>query len=158
MKTLQHTSRAIDQLGATDNEGKNKKLETRLGGIYALERIAVDYLAMESSPGKDYSTVMEVLAAYVRENTTQVDRNSKEPSKQRRTSFVVDVEDPPKRTKGRSSRVLPLTSKRSWMYSDARKLAHPRNSVLASIFMKPTSEEQTSVEPTSKMPMSAPSS
>ena len=55
-------TRAIDQLGATD-EGKNKKLELRLGGIYALERIAQDSLAMENSPGRDYSTVMEVLSA-----------------------------------------------------------------------------------------------
>jgi uncharacterized protein YjbI with pentapeptide repeats len=58
-------TRAIDQLGATDNEGKNKKLEIRLGGIYALERIARD------SPERDYSTVMQVLTAYVRENTAQ---------------------------------------------------------------------------------------
>src|SRR5215216_7905270 len=55
-------TRAIDQLGATDNEGKNKKLSIRLGGIYALERTAWD------SPERDYSTVMEVLTAYVREN------------------------------------------------------------------------------------------
>src|ERR671912_1745998 len=58
-------TRAIDQLGATDSEGKNKKLEIRLGGIYALERIARD------SPERDYSTVMEVLTAFVRENTPQ---------------------------------------------------------------------------------------
>jgi Pentapeptide repeats (8 copies) len=58
-------TRAIDQLGATDSEGKNKKLEIRLGGIYALERIAWD------SPERDNSTVMEVLTAYVRENTPQ---------------------------------------------------------------------------------------
>ena len=32
-------TRAIDQLGATDEEG-NKLFEIRLGGIYALERIA----------------------------------------------------------------------------------------------------------------------
>ena len=63
-------TRAIDQLGATDDKGE-KKLEIRLGGIYALERIAWDSLAMETSPGRDYSTVMEVLTAYVRENTTQ---------------------------------------------------------------------------------------
>jgi hypothetical protein len=63
-------TRAIDQLGATDDKGE-KKLEIRLGGIYALERIAVDSLAMENSPGRDYSTVMEVLTAYVRENTPQ---------------------------------------------------------------------------------------
>jgi Pentapeptide repeats (8 copies) len=54
-------SRAIEQLGAMDDEGK-KRLGMRLGGIYALERIAT------YSPEKYYSTVMEVLAAYVREN------------------------------------------------------------------------------------------
>lgn len=54
-------TRAIDQLGATADDGK-PKLEIRLGGIYALERIARD------SPERDYSTVMEVLTAYVREN------------------------------------------------------------------------------------------
>jgi uncharacterized protein YjbI with pentapeptide repeats len=48
-------TRAIDQL---DSE----KLEIRLGGIYALERIAND------SPERDYSTIMEVLTAYLREN------------------------------------------------------------------------------------------
>src|SRR5215204_2980857 len=49
-------TQAIDQLGATDDKGK-RKLEIRLGGIYALERIARD------SPKRDYSTVMEVLTA-----------------------------------------------------------------------------------------------
>jgi len=63
-------TRAIDQLGAADDKGR-KKLEIRLGGIYALERIARDSLAMEHYPGRDYSTVMEVLTAYVRENTHQ---------------------------------------------------------------------------------------
>jgi len=47
-------TKAIGQLG--DN-----KLEIRLGGIYALERIAKD------SP-KDHWSIMEVLTAYVREN------------------------------------------------------------------------------------------
>ena len=55
-------TRAIDQLGATDEKGK--KLETRLGGIYALERID------KESPDRAYhGTVMEVLTAYVRENS-----------------------------------------------------------------------------------------
>src|SRR5215208_2491560 len=64
-------TRAIDQLGATVETTGKPKLEIRLGGIYALERIVWDSLAMENSPGRDYSTVMEVLTAYVRENTTQ---------------------------------------------------------------------------------------
>src|SRR5215208_3696592 len=58
-------TRAIDQLGATDETTRKPRLEIRLGGIYALERIAWD------SPERDYSTVMEVLTAYVRENTPQ---------------------------------------------------------------------------------------
>ena len=47
-------ARAIGQLGDT-------KLEVRLGGIYALERIARDST-------RDHWTIMEVLTAYVREN------------------------------------------------------------------------------------------
>jgi hypothetical protein len=53
-------TRAIDQLGATDDDG-NKLFEIRLGGIYALERIA-----RESK--EDYWPIMEILTAYVRQN------------------------------------------------------------------------------------------
>src|SRR5215212_7701039 len=50
-------TRAIDQLGS-------EKLEIRLGGIYALERID------KETPERAYhGTVMEVLTAYVRENS-----------------------------------------------------------------------------------------
>ena len=62
-RTSQITNRytqAITQLGADRDGGPN--LEVRLGGIYALERIAKD-----SPP--DHWTVMEVLAAYIRENS-----------------------------------------------------------------------------------------
>lgn len=48
-------TRAIDQIG------NDKPLEVRLGGIYALERIARD-------SRDDHRQVMEVLTAYVREN------------------------------------------------------------------------------------------
>jgi len=58
-------TRAIDQLGATDETTGTPRLEIHLGGIYALERIALD------SPERDYSAVMEVLTAYVRENTSK---------------------------------------------------------------------------------------
>jgi Pentapeptide repeats (8 copies) len=55
-------TRAVDQLGARDENG-NPLLEIRLGGIYALERIA------KESPERAYhGTVMEVLTAYVRTN------------------------------------------------------------------------------------------
>ncbi len=48
-------TRAIEQLGKKD------QLEVRLGGIYALERIARD-------SERDHWPIMEVLTAYVREN------------------------------------------------------------------------------------------
>jgi hypothetical protein len=64
-------TRAIDQLGDTDDNG-NPRLEIRIGGIYALERIAID------SPERDYSTVMEVLTAYVRGNARRSFGKSKE--------------------------------------------------------------------------------
>jgi hypothetical protein len=53
-------TRAIDQLGAVHENGK-RKLEVRLGGTYAAERIA-----RESE--KDHWPIMEILTAYVREN------------------------------------------------------------------------------------------
>jgi hypothetical protein len=55
-------TKAIDQLGAVETgpDGKPKiNLEVRLGGIYALERIARD------SP-RDHWTIIEVLSTYVR--------------------------------------------------------------------------------------------
>jgi uncharacterized protein YjbI with pentapeptide repeats len=57
-------SQAINQLGA-EKDGK-PNLEVRLGGIYALERIARD------SP-RDHWTIMEILTAYVRENVPGVE-------------------------------------------------------------------------------------
>lgn len=56
-------TRAIDQLG-------NKKIEIRLGGIYALERISKE-------SDKDYWPIMEVLTAYVR-NHSGIDSSSNE--------------------------------------------------------------------------------
>jgi hypothetical protein len=61
-------TKAIEQLGAVLPGAKDEKsgglllnLPVRLGGIYALERIALD------SP-KDRATIMEVLSAYIRDN------------------------------------------------------------------------------------------
>jgi hypothetical protein len=53
-------TRAIDQLGKTDDKG-DKLFEIRLGGIYALERIARDSEV-------DHWPIMEVLSAYVRQH------------------------------------------------------------------------------------------
>jgi hypothetical protein len=59
-------TKAIDQLGALDGDGK-PKLEIRLGGIYALERIARD-------SERDHGPIMEVLTAYVREHAPKKER------------------------------------------------------------------------------------
>jgi hypothetical protein len=53
-------TKAIEQLGKLDGDKPN--IEIRLGAIYALERIAHD------SP-RDHWTIMEVLTAYVRQNS-----------------------------------------------------------------------------------------
>lgn len=54
-------TKAIEQLGATDDKGQ-PRLEIRLGGIYALERLA------RESKDREYWTIIEVLTAYVRQN------------------------------------------------------------------------------------------
>ena len=69
-------TRAIDQLGKTEDEtkdrtGKNSGTEQqrflaiRLGGIYALERIAKD-------SDRDHATIMEVLTAFVRQHSSWI--------------------------------------------------------------------------------------
>ena len=87
-------TRAIDQLGASDENG-NPRLEIRLGGIYALERIAGDSLAMENYPGRDHGTVMEVLTAYVRENTQRTpsaDEGEKQPAQPEAAHPSADIQ------------------------------------------------------------------
>jgi hypothetical protein len=62
-------TRAIDQIGS-ENDDKTPKIETRIGGIYALERIARDSLADQEDPNarQNQKVVMEILTAYVRQN------------------------------------------------------------------------------------------
>lgn len=60
-------TRAIEQLGSD-------KMEIRLGGIYALERIAND-------SDKDYWPIMETLTAYVRENAPWREQAQEAPEK-----------------------------------------------------------------------------
>jgi len=56
-------TRAVDQLG-------NDKVEIRLGGIYALERIA-------NESDKDYWQIMEILTNFVRINSPVIDWDNK---------------------------------------------------------------------------------
>jgi hypothetical protein len=60
-------TKAIEQLGAINQAG-TQKLEVRLGGIYALARIAGD-------SAKDHWPIMEVLTAYIRENAPWPPKN-----------------------------------------------------------------------------------
>jgi uncharacterized protein YjbI with pentapeptide repeats len=73
-------SRAVDQLAS-------EKLEARLGGVYALERIAKD-------SEDDHRTMVEVLAAFVREES----RREADQDKQRSTGELGEM-----RSSGRTS-------------------------------------------------------
>ncbi len=59
-------TKAIEQLGSD-------KLDVRLGGIYALERIAVD-------SARDHPTVVEVLSAFVRERSHPAPTTAPDPT------------------------------------------------------------------------------
>ncbi len=66
-------SKAVEQLGAektvkrADGEEPKPNIEVRLGGLLSLERIAQDSTAYDK--GRDHVRVMEILCAYVRENS-----------------------------------------------------------------------------------------
>jgi hypothetical protein len=85
-------SKAIEQLGSD-------KLEVRLGGVYALERIS------QESP-QDYWTVMENLTAFVRERTCRDEAERTSPDLEQRVSrrayFLWLEAGRPARRKGRS--------------------------------------------------------
>lgn len=81
-------TKAIEQLGAADDKG-NPRLEIRLGGIYALERLARD------SEYQDHWSIMEVLTAYVRENAPFVEAPeevSDSEGKPRRRTPRIDIQ------------------------------------------------------------------
>jgi uncharacterized protein YjbI with pentapeptide repeats len=70
VRTHERFARAIEQLAGERSDG-SARTETRLGGIYALERLLAD-------SEREYWPVMEVLTAYVRENAalTAADRGT----------------------------------------------------------------------------------
>jgi len=77
-------SRAIEQLGAVDNKGE-PNLELRLGGLYALEKVA--------KANEDYHPqIMEVLCAYVRMHCPKkIDNKKNDPKPEKNDS---DIESP----------------------------------------------------------------
>src|SRR5215217_5218865 len=92
-------TRTIDQLGS-------EKLEIRLGGIYALERIAKD------SSEKDYSTVMEVLTAYVRQNSSTPFKETNETTDLKEPRKDLRKEDPRKELRADIKAVLVVVGRR----------------------------------------------
>jgi uncharacterized protein YjbI with pentapeptide repeats len=76
-------TRAIGQLGATDQSG-NPATEIRLGGIYALERIANESV-------KDYWPIMEILTAYVRKNSSFDSRLKEKPIESKAVAKVIQL-------------------------------------------------------------------
>jgi len=75
--TARFTS-AVEQLG-------NEKLEVRLGAIYALERLSKD-------SDTDYSTIMELLTAYVRERSSRKKSNESEVEHQVRLNSPIGID------------------------------------------------------------------
>jgi uncharacterized protein YjbI with pentapeptide repeats len=71
-------TKAIEQLGSD-------KLDVRLGGIYALERIAAD-------SERDHPTVVEVLSAFVREHSDPKAAQLATPEAAGRTGLPTDVQ------------------------------------------------------------------
>jgi uncharacterized protein YjbI with pentapeptide repeats len=60
LKTHERFAQAVEHLGSERGDG-SARTEARLGGIYALEQLAIE-------SDREYWPVMEVLTAYVREN------------------------------------------------------------------------------------------
>ena len=79
-------TKAIEQLGAVKDKGE-KKLEVRLGGIYALERIAND-------SERDHWPIMEVLCTYVRENARAPSRGENPPSEVQKPTNPTKDDEP----------------------------------------------------------------
>jgi uncharacterized protein YjbI with pentapeptide repeats len=67
-------SKGVDQIGSD-------KIEVRLGGIYALERIAKN-----DSEEKDYESIMEILAGFIRERSTARWKNAENISSNAQTT------------------------------------------------------------------------
>jgi hypothetical protein len=92
--------KAIEQLGTTDDKG-NPKLELRLGGIYAMERIARD-------SERDHWPIMEVLTAYVREHApTHLPANQTNPVAQDPAPLATDIQA-----------IVTVIRRREWSYEN----------------------------------------
>jgi len=100
-------TRAIDQLD------KEKSLEVRLGGIYALERIAKD-------SKKDHPQIMEILVAYVRENT-----KTNQSVQKNETNIKEDIQS-----------ILTVIGRRNWKNDRQNQIIDLRNTNLQQYTLK----------------------
>ena len=99
-------TKAIEQLGS-------EHLEIRLGGIYALERIARDSF-------RDHWAVMEVLTAYVRENAQANNKESK-------TSLAQAYLEPTNTNQAESEKPKPATDIQAILTVIGRRKAEHRH-------------------------------
>jgi hypothetical protein len=110
LKSHEQFTRAVEQLGSQRNDG-SPRTEARLGGIYALERLA-------SEAEHEYWPIMEVLTAYVRDNAAwnpQATRSNGVPGAPVRPAAdiqavlaVLGRRKPPPHSSGQEKRLLDL--------------------------------------------------
>jgi len=106
-------TKAIEQLGAVDDKGK-KKLEVRLGGIYALEGIANESKEL-------HWPIVEVLCAYVRVNAPAPSKGDKpvsEARKPRNPPKKNQTATPPPRPAADIQAILTVLGRRDTKYEE----------------------------------------
>ncbi len=94
-------TRAIEQLG-------NRKRVIRLGGIYALERIAKD-------SADDHWTIMEVLTTYVRENAPWPEEKQESEQNQKSKEKIIKKPSEPTKTPADIQAILTVIGRRQWI-------------------------------------------
>jgi hypothetical protein len=136
-------TKAIEQLGEEDEDGE-PRLEIRLGGIYALERIARDSV-------QDYGQIMEILTAYTSAKMLLGLLRKLLYYLRLRMTLMSGACGGERTRLSASCPKLLSTSKRSWMFSDGeRKPAYLQNLGVTCSFREQTFGEPTSRELTSQ--------
>ena len=95
-------TRAIEQLG------NDRQLEIRLGGIYALERIAKD-------SADDHWTIMEVLTTCVRENAPWPEEKQESEQNQKSKEKIIKKPSEPTKTPADIQAILTVIGRRQWI-------------------------------------------
>jgi uncharacterized protein YjbI with pentapeptide repeats len=114
-------TKAVEQLG-------NDRLEIRLGGIYALERIARDSKT-------DHWAVMEVLTTFVRENSSVEKKAEKEPYIDEQNSDEEKNNIAEKTVTPDTQAILAVIRRRKWIDSEPKRI-NLNNSYLSSFLSR----------------------